>query len=107
MLKKVQRLTIQLMVNYIGLPTSEAPFYDPSCTRKAQKLYDRVMAEGNFRRPNRFKYRKPKSQIAKKIHAFIGIFIDFFQLAKVFPKQAFQELNIALKTSFSKNFQKK
>ncbi len=96
-----------LMVNYIGLPSSETPFYDPSCTRRAQKLYDRVMAEGNFRRPNRFKYRKPKGRIAKKTHAFIGIFIDFFQLAKVFPKQAFRELNSALKTSFSKNFQKK
>lgn len=96
-----------LMVNRLGLPKTEMPFYDPSCSRKAQKLYNRVMAEGNFRRPNHFKYHKPKSRIAKKTHSFIGIFVDFFQLATVFPAQAFHEMQTRLKSSFSKNFQKK
>ncbi len=96
-----------LMVAYLGLPEAEMPFYNSSCRRKAQKLYARVMAEGNFRRPNRYKHNKPKGRIAKKAHSFIGIFVDFFQLAKVFPAQAFRQLSTALKTSFSKNFQKK
>lgn len=96
-----------LMVNHLGLPKTEMPFYDTSCYSKAQKLYARVMAEGNFRRPNHFKYRKPKGYIAKKMHSFIGIFVDFFQLAKVFPTQAFHEMQTKLKSAFSKNFQKK
>ena len=96
-----------LIVNHLGLPEAEMPFYDPSCSRKAQKLYDRVMAEGNFRRPNRFKHNKPKGRIAKKTHSFIGIFVDFFQLAEVFPTQAFREMQTALEFSFSKIFQKK
>lgn len=96
-----------LMVNYLGLPTAEMPFYNPSCSRKAQKLYTRVMAEGNFRRPNRFKHRKPKGRIAKRAHSFIGIFVDFFQLANLFPAQAFHEMQTALEFSFSKIFQKK
>lgn len=95
------------MVNHLGLPKTEMPFYDTSCYSKAQKLYARVMAEGNFRRPNHFKYRKPKGYIAKKTHSFIGIFVDFFQLAKVFPTQAFHEMQTKLKSAFSKNFQKK
>ena len=96
-----------LMVAHLGLPEAEMPFYDPSCRRTAQKLYGRIMLEGNFRRPNRFKYAKPKGRIARKVHSFIGIFVDFFQLASVFPKQAFREMTIQLKTGFSKNFQKK
>ena len=96
-----------LMVAHLGLPEAEMPFYNPSCRPVAQKLYSRIMLEGNFRRPNRYKHAKPKGHIAKKIHSFIGIFVDFFQLASVFPKQAFSEMAIRLKTSFSKNFQKK
>lgn len=96
-----------LMVAHLGLPVTEMPFYDSSCRRTAQKLYSRIMLEGNFRRPNRYKQAKPKGRIAKKVHSFIGIFVDFFQLASVFSKQAFQEMVTELKTSFSKNFQKK
>lgn len=95
-----------LMVTYLGLPETELPFYDASCHRKAQKLYKRIMAEGNFRRPNRYKRRKPQGRLAKKIHSFFGIFVDFFQLASVFPSHAFRQMRAALKVAFLKFFQK-
>jgi hypothetical protein len=96
-----------LMVNRLGLPEEEFPFYEPNCQKRALKLYDRVMAEGNFCRPNRFKHSKPKGRFAKKIHSFIGIFIDYHHLSAVFPSQAKHEMIITLKTGFAKNFQKK
>lgn len=96
-----------LMVNCLGLPKEELPFYDDSCRRKAERLYTRVMAEGNFRRHSHFKLRKPTGRVQKKTHSFVGIFVDFFHLAHIFPKSAFRGLKTALKSGFSKNFQKK
>lgn len=96
-----------LLVEYLGLPETEMPFYDASCRRRAMKLYDRIMTEGNFRRPNRFKRRKPHGHLTHKIHSFIGIFVDFFQLANVFPTQAIRAMSTTLKNGSMKFFQKK
>lgn len=96
-----------LMVDKLGLPEDEMPFYEASCHRRARKLFDRIMTEGNFRRANHFKRRKPKGTVGKKLHSFIGIFVNFFQLADIFPGQAFRGACTALKKGFQKNFQKK
>lgn len=96
-----------LMVDHLGLHKDEMPFYEASCQRRANKLFSRIMAEGNFRRPNRFKRNKPKRIALKKLHSFIGIFVSFFQLADVFPSQAFHEMCTALKMGFQKKNQKK
>lgn len=96
-----------LMVDYLGLPETEMPFRKTLNRRRARKLFDRIMAEGNFRRPNRFKRNKPQGTMMRKLHAFIGIFVDFFQLADVFPGQAFREMHTALKAGLRKKIQKK
>ena len=96
-----------LMVEYLGLPIAEMPFYGFVHRRRVRELYKRIMAEGNFRRPNRFKYHKPKGRLAQKIHAFISIFVDFFQLADVFPARAFHEMRSLLRKGFWKNLRKK
>ena len=96
-----------LMVAHIGLPEAEMPFYDASCRRRAQRLYVRVMAEGNFRRPNRYRRSRPrKAGLGRKLHAFVGVFVDFFQLASVFPDQAFREMRAKLRSATKKNLQK-
>lgn len=92
-----------LIVNCLGLPETEMPFFNASCRRRAQKVYHRVMAEGNFRRPNRFKNQKPKNKLLHKLHSFILVFVDFFHLANVFPQYAFKELHTSLKYGFRKN----
>ena len=91
-----------LMVDCLGLPQAEMPFFDASCKRKAGKLYRRIMAEGNFKRANRFKHKKPKRRIWHKVHAFIGVFVDFFQQASIFPSQAFRTMCTRLGNAFSK-----
>lgn len=96
-----------LMVDYLGLPEAEMPFHKTLNRRRARKLFERIMAEGNFRRPNHFKRNKPQGTMMRKFHAFIGIFVDFFQLADVFPGQAFREMLVALKAGLRKKNQKK
>lgn len=91
-----------LMVECLGLPQAEMPFYDASSKRRAEKLYQRIMAEGNFKRTNSFKHKKPKRRIWHKVHAFIGIFVEFFQQVSIFPRQAFQAMCTRLANAFSK-----
>ena len=96
-----------LLVDCLGLPQAELPFYDATCGRRAQKLYSQIMKEGNFKRANGFKRKKPKGRLWHKAHAFIGIFVDFFHRVGVFPAEAFREWRTAIRVSFGKNFQKK
>ena len=96
-----------LMVECLGLPEAEMPFYDASCRKRAQKLYRQIMREGNFKRTNNFKRKKPKRLFWHKAHAFICIFVDFFHHVNVFPAQAFHEMGNAIRISFGKNFKKK
>ena len=97
-----------LMVEHLGLPEAEMPFYNPSSRRTASKLYRRIMAEGNFQRPNRYKHSKPrKAGLGRKLHTFLGIFVEFFQLVSIFPNQSFRKMQAAFQQAFSKNFQKK
>lgn len=97
-----------LMVNELGLPEAEMPFYDASCRRRAQKLHHRIMKEGNFKRDNSFKRRKPrKAGIWRKLHSFADVFVDFFHVAGIFPDAAFRKARTLLKLSMKKNLQKK
>ena len=96
-----------LLVECLGLPEAEMPFYDASCRKRARKLYRQIMKDGNFKRSNSFKRKKPKRRFWHKIHAFISIFVDFFHHVGVFPAQAFQGMNSEIRGSFEKIFQKK
>lgn len=97
-----------LMEHDLGLPEAEMPFFDASCRRRAQKLHRRIMEEGNFKRKNSFRRRKPREGgLGRKLHSFVLIFVDFFHIAKVFPDAAFRGMRVALKTSLKKNLQKK
>jgi hypothetical protein len=95
-----------LMVDRLGLPNAEMPFYDNTCRRKAERLYRQIMKEGNFKRANSFKRKKPKRRFWHKAHAFLCVFVDFFHRMWVFPSHAFREMVTSIKAGFGKNFQK-
>lgn len=96
-----------LMVDCLGLLEAEFPFYSAKCGRRAMRLYQQIMKEGNFKRANNFKRKKPKSRLWHKVHAFFGIFVDFSHRVGVFPALAFREMSHEIKQAFGKNFQKK
>lgn len=97
-----------LLVECLGLPAKEMPFYDPACRSRAMRLYGKIMKEGYFKRNNTFKYNKPHTYgLRHKMHSFIGIFVDLSYVASVFPVEAFHEMTTTLKLGLVKNFQKK
>ena len=95
-----------LFVDHLGLPETELPFHNPTCRPRAQKLYRRIMKEGNFRRDRSFLRHRPKNRLGKKIHSFAGIFVDGYHIAKIFPNEAFREIRKELISSLKKNFSK-
>lgn len=96
-----------LMVEQLGLPEAELPFYDASARRTAQRLYLNVMEAGNFSRNSKFKQRNPKNKWMRRLHAVIGIFVDFFYCARVFPSVAFREMLVAFAMAWRKVLQPK
>ena len=95
-----------LMVDCLGLPETEMPFFNASCRRRAKRLYRQIMREGNFKRENRFRHKKPKQRILRKIHSFLGVFADFSYRARVFPSNASRELFAALKHGLERKSKK-
>ena len=95
-----------LMVDRLGLPEAEMPFYDKGCGRRAKRLYRKIMKDGNFNRANSFRHNKPKKRFWHKVHAIICVFVDFFRRVWVFPSHAFHELRTSLKIGLRKNFYK-
>jgi hypothetical protein len=91
-----------LMVKHLGLPEVEMPYYDVSCYRTAQRLYRNVMEVGNFSRDNKFKQRRPKFKLFRKIHSFFGIFVDFFYRFRIFPSVAFREMRASMSQILAK-----
>ena len=91
-----------LMVEQLGLPETEMPFSDRSCRRTAQRLYRNVMEMGNFSRNSKFKQRRPKGKLFRKIHSFLCIFVDFFYRFRVFPSVAFREMRISMRQMLAK-----
>ena len=91
-----------LLVDCLGLPKEEMPFYDGGCRCTARRLYRNVMETGNFNRLSCFKQRKPKRRFWHKIHSFIGVFVDFFYRARVFPVAAFREMRTSLRYALAK-----
>lgn len=96
-----------LIVDRLGLPEAEMPFYDVTCGRKAGKLYQQIMKEGNFKRANSFKQKKPRRRFWHKMYTFIGIFVDFFHRARVFPSHAVREMGHTINKGLGKILEKK
>lgn len=91
-----------LMVNILGLPKAEMPFYDAQCKRRARRLYRCIMETGNFKRHVGHKAPPKKKRLLHKMHALLSIFVDFFYRARIFPASAFREMKITLRFALSK-----
>ena len=91
-----------LMVDTLGLPEAEMPFYDARCRRTAQKLHRRIMETGNFKRKRDLKAPSKNRRLLHKMHSLVCVIDDFFYRARVFPAAAFREMKVSLKYALSK-----
>ena len=81
-----------IAVNTLGLPSDEMPFYDSKCKRKAEKVLDLIMLEGNFGKENLRGHNRPKGYFAGKLYSFSKRFKRNFRVLRIFPLKSIRQI---------------
>lgn len=81
-----------IAVNTLGLPSDEMPFYDSKCKRKADKVLDLIMLEGNFGKENLRGHNRPKGYFAGKLYSFSKRFKRNFRVLRIFPLKSIRQI---------------
>lgn len=81
-----------IAVNTLGLPEDEMPFYDAKYKRKAEKVLELIMLEGNFGKENLKGYKRPKGYVAGKWYSFKKRFSRNFRVLRIFPKESMRHM---------------
>ena len=77
-----------IAVDTLGLPAGEMPFYDPSYSRKAQKVLERIFVTGNFGKNKAWKKYSRASYFMKKTSSVYLHTVNAVATFLIFPKQA-------------------
>lgn len=100
-----------VLVDSLGMPSSEYPFYDNSYSVPARKVLNRILIEGNFGHERSYYKSRKKSYIWMKLHAFWCHLSRYFCVALIFPSHAISQFwyiaSTGLKAVFSDLFIKK
>lgn len=76
-----------LAVNRLGMPQEAMPFFDesPSCRRKANRVFRRMMKSGNLGHNNDVSYRARHTAFLSNAITFFRRMADFAKFSFVFP----------------------
>lgn len=76
-----------LVVGYLGMPVESIPFYKDSkgIRRKAKRVLERVIKNGNFGHNNDLSYITEYSGIVYKVVALWRRLMDFMKMSPIFP----------------------
>lgn len=85
-----------IAVNTLDLPADEMPFYDVKYKRKAEKVLDLIMLEGNFGKENMNGYKRPKGYVAGKWYSFRWRFARNLRVLRIFPKESIRYISKVL-----------
>ena len=81
-----------IVVDSLGLPVEEMPFYDAKYRKKAAKVLDLIMLEGNFGQENLKDYKRPKGYVSGKLYSFKRRCGRNLRVLRLFPKDAFRHI---------------
>lgn len=81
-----------IAVEALGLPADEMPFYDTRYRRKASKVLDLILLEGNFGRENLKGYKRPKGYFSGKFYSFIRRFRRNLRVLCLFPAESIRHI---------------
>lgn len=90
-LLKVWQLFAYIAVNHLGLPAEECPLYDGQSGKKAERVLEMILDEGNFGRySSRKKTPRPKGYAAGKLHSFRNSTSRYSRLFSIMPLRALE-----------------
>lgn len=91
-----------VLVDRLGFPSDELPFYDSSKGTKVDAILSRVLSEGNFGKERAVFTKRGKSYFLNKLRSFFGHIARTFQLLRLFPRQAFRQFLHTLSSGIAK-----
>ena len=77
-----------IAVDTLGLSPDEMPFYDDKYRKKAAKVLELILLEGNFGWENLKGYNRPKGYVAGKWYSFWKRFGRNLRVLRLFPYEA-------------------
>ena len=81
-----------IVVDKLGLPEDEYPFYDKNNRRIKEKVYRIVMQEGIFGHENNKGHNPPKGYLVGKMHSVAFITIRNMRILFLFPKDSLRRI---------------
>lgn len=84
---KAWRLMGCIVVNYIGLPSEEFPYYDERMRLRADKIWERICLEGNFGHFRPGQAQRPDGMVAGKLHSWWQMHHRSMALARIIPHE--------------------
>ena len=80
-----------VLVDKLGLPEEEFPLFDRKQEKKAEKILQRVLAEGNFGKERGVYKNRGRNYLLNKIRSFVGHMEKSMDLVMVFPRPVWNE----------------
>lgn len=84
-----------IVVDVLGLPEEEFPFYEAKYRKKALKVLDRIMVEGNFGHETAFMRIPHRGYFYEKLFSLKCYLKRFCGMVSLFPYHAFQQVKYA------------
>ncbi len=82
-LMRAWRKFTPIAVDVLGLPKPECPFYSSSCRRKAERILDIIMREGNFGKFIKRRSQRPADYWRGKFHTLTHISRRIFSIMRI------------------------
>lgn len=81
-----------IAVNNLGLPAEQMPFYDKRCAKRAARLLDLIMREGNFAIEKHKLEKRPDGYVAGKLYTLTQDAKRDLLVSRIFPWDAVKHI---------------
>ncbi len=92
-LMKAWQMFGYVAVNTLGLPAEQMPFYDSKCAKRAGRLLDMIMSEGNFAIEKHRLQHRPDGYVSGKLYTLSQEFKRDCQVFRIFPWDAVKRIS--------------
>lgn len=89
-----------ILVDYLGLPSDEFPFYDQNYVSKGRMVLERIMKEGNFGQQTSYVRRRKHSYFYEKWFSLKCHVSRIIGLLRIFPRHSFRQFGYTISKGF-------
>lgn len=91
-----------LLVSYLGMREEDFPFYDPSRSRKAEKIIRRIIDEGNFGKERAVYRKRGRIYLLNKAWAMSAHIARSVEFLFLYPRHSFRQIWHTVSNGFEK-----